>query len=113
VSHFDTNVEHNTDTFVEDEIGEAPDRQPQRLGRGAFGFATVERHPTGGAVIRWAGVTEAGEEPTVDEVLKSKRVFEVGEWLGKIPISDGLRQEFFNLEWVKVRVCVYILVTLN
>jgi hypothetical protein len=47
-------------------------------------------------------VAEAAEEPTADKVLTSKHVFEVGEWLGKIPISDGLRQEFFNLEWVKV-----------
>lgn len=83
-------------------------QQPQQ--KKTFGFTTIERHPTGGVAIRWEQVAEADEEPTPDEVLWNKNVFQVGEWLGKIPIGDGLREEFFNLDWVKVRISILLFV---
>lgn len=66
--------------------------------RRRHGYAAVEVHNGAARVIRWeieepnGGTTELSEE--------QKRLFRLGEWLSKQPISDQARAEYFDIERV-------------
>ncbi|KAG9084408.1 hypothetical protein FRC06_004093 [Ceratobasidium sp. 370] len=61
-----------------------------------FGSAQVECHPTGGRVKRWVTVEEVEDEGEA-EILRNKAIFMLGEWLGRVGISNKDRDDFFKL----------------
>lgn len=69
------------------------------LGHKNHGYTTVEVFPGAARVTRWEYVDEA-PEPTPEEVRCHQRMFRLGEWLSKQPLSDQARAEYFDIERV-------------
>lgn len=65
------------------------------------GYATVEVFPGAARVTRWEYIDEP-RELTPEEVRRHQRVFCLGEWLSKQPISDEVRAEYLDIERVSL-----------
>lgn len=62
------------------------------------GYAAVEIHKGAARVIRWE--REDPRETSPEQVKDQRRLFRLGEWLSKQPISDQARAEYFDIERV-------------
>lgn len=77
----------------------AGEPHPQRR----HGYAAVEIHQGAARVIRWE-VEEEPQEPSPEQSAQQRRLFRLGEWLSKQPISDQARAEYFDIERVSFAV---------
>lgn len=80
-----------------------PDEQDEQTAneptpRKRHGYAAVEIHKDAARVIRWE--VETSEEISAEASARQKRLFRLGEWLSKQPISDQARAEYFDIERV-------------
>lgn len=66
--------------------------------RKRHGYAAVEIHKGAARVIRWE-VNET-RETTPEQSEQQRRLFRLGEWLSKQPISDQARAKYFDIERV-------------
>jgi hypothetical protein len=66
--------------------------------RRRHGYAAVEIHQGAARVIRWE--VEEEREPSAEQSERQRRLFRLGEWLAKQPISDQARAEYFDIERV-------------
>ncbi|CAE6421957.1 unnamed protein product [Rhizoctonia solani] len=83
---------------IELEVGaELPQPPPRANQRRFHGYATIEVHPNAARVYRWGFEDEQGENPVNDE-LRSKKIFEICEWLMRVGVSNTDRAEFLNFE---------------
>jgi hypothetical protein len=71
----------------------APENPPKR-----HGYAAIEVHKGGARIIRWEVVETRKVIPEQSE--QQRRLFRLGEWLSKQPISDQARAEYFDIERV-------------
>lgn len=78
---------------------------PQLIRRRQHGYAMVEVHKTAARVIRWEFVDEE-HEPGPADMLRQREWFQLGEWLARLPISDGQRAAYFEME--RVSCCRYL-----
>ena len=62
------------------------------------GYAAVKICEGAAQVIRWEIVKN--RETTPKQAEDQRRLFRLGEWLSKQPISDQARAEYFNIERV-------------
>ncbi|QRW09327.1 leucine-tRNA ligase [Ceratobasidium sp. AG-Ba] len=62
--------------------------------RRTYGYATVETHPNAARVLRYLT-----PEPVVllDNPLNQPRLFETGEWLCELPVSNADRARYFEI----------------
>lgn len=66
--------------------------------RRRHGYAAVEIHQGAARVIRWE--VEDPVEISAEQLAQQRRLFRLGEWLSKQPISDQARAEYFDIERV-------------
>ena len=94
---------------VEEPVKEQPKRpetpigQPQQATsqsncRQRHGYAAVEISDGTARIIRWE--TKDTRETTPEQVENQRRLFRLGKWLSKQPISDQARAEYFDIERV-------------
>lgn len=81
-----------------------PDERPvpaagQPNPRRRHGYAAVEVYAGAARVIHWE-VEEDDGEPSPELSEQQLRLFRLGEWLSKQPISDQARAEYFDIERV-------------
>jgi hypothetical protein len=62
------------------------------------GYAAVEIHKGAARIIRWE--VEDSREPSPEQSDNQRRLFRLGEWLSKQPISNQARAEYFDIERV-------------
>jgi hypothetical protein len=67
------------------------------------GYAMIEVHKNAARVIRWEVVDEPCHDPSPEDMLQQKELFQLGEWLATIPISDRDRARYFEIERVSLK----------
>ena len=80
-----------------------PDRRPEQAANPPnlwrrHGYAAIEVCKGAAQVIRWE--LEETRETTPEQLEDKSRLFRLGEWLSKQPISDQARAEYFDIERV-------------
>lgn len=71
----------------------APNNPPRR-----HGYAAIEVHKGAARIICWETIET--REPAPKQSEQQRRLFRLGEWLSKQPISDQARAEYFDIERV-------------
>ncbi|QRV84095.1 hypothetical protein RhiJN_12111 [Ceratobasidium sp. AG-Ba] len=79
------------DIPLEDTLSPPGDYRPRRN----YGYATVKTHPNAAKVLRYENLEPQTE---LNNPLDNPSLFETGEWLCELPISDSSRARYFDIE---------------
>ncbi|KAG8685045.1 hypothetical protein FRC11_011208, partial [Ceratobasidium sp. 423] len=84
---------------IEVEMADTP-QEPIRTAnqRRTHGYATIEVHRNAARVYRWHFEDERPGDSNAGDDLRNKKIFEICEWLMRVPASTAERAEFLNME---------------